>query len=67
MKAKDWKFDKYLPDDEDIDAGCNALEAYFNLPPIKGRNSAEAECDAFHAGFTRGIAWALAKMDEANS
>ena len=63
MKAKDWKFDKYLPDAEDVEARHKALEAYFSLlhPVISSRNQAEKESDAFCAGFNRGIAWNIAK------
>lgn len=62
MKAKDWKFKQYLPDSEDVEAGCKASEAYFSLPPIKGRNEVEELSDAFHSGFMRGKAWAAAKL-----
>lgn len=61
MKAEDWKFDRYIPDAEDIEAVCKATEAYFSLPEIKGLNEAEREGDAFHSGFMRGIAWCIAK------
>jgi len=61
MKAKDWKFDEYLPDAEDVFAKSNALKVYFSLPDIQSRNDAERETDAFCAGFNRGIAWNIAK------
>lgn len=61
MKAKDWIFDKYLPDAEDAEAQCKALEAYEALPVINNLNQAEREMDAFCAGFNRGIAWYIAK------
>lgn len=64
MKAKDWKFTKQLPDAEDVEAACKSSDAYFNLPWIKGLSDHERELDAFHAGFTRGIAWCMAKNDE---
>lgn len=67
MKAKDWKFEKYIPDTEDIDAGLDASEIYFALPKISGRNRAEESGDAFHAGFNRGIAWQVAKLKESKS
>lgn len=63
MKAKNWKFSRYVPDIEDVDAQCNAREAYFSLPPVRGRNDAEELMDAFDSGFIRGIAWLIAKRE----
>lgn len=57
MKAKDWKFDRYIPDAEDVDAQCSAAEAYFKSI---GLNTDEVS--SFFAGFNRGIAWAIAKQ-----
>jgi hypothetical protein len=63
MKAKDWKFDKYLPDAEDVEAQYKALDAFFSLlhPVISKQSQAERELSIFCAGFNRGIAWNIAK------
>jgi len=47
MKAEYWNFQGYLPDDEDITARLHAMEAYFSLPSIIGRSTAEEIVDAF--------------------
>lgn len=62
MKAKDWKFEKYIPGAEDVDAVIKASKVYFSLPELSCRNDAEIASDAFFAGFNRGIAWQMAKL-----
>lgn len=64
MRAENWEFKIYLPDDEDIEAKLIAAGAYFSLSGIPGRNDAEEVGDAFDAGFNRGIAWAIAKQSK---
>lgn len=58
MKAEDWKFDKFLPDHEDVTAVCKAAEAYFELCGA----DIPHEVSCFHAGFNRGADWMLAKL-----
>lgn len=63
MKGRDWKFEKYLPSRDDIDAQLNAAEAFFSLPELKlGQGERDAHC--FDAGFIRGLAWGLVKGAE---
>ena len=63
MKAKDWGFERIFPDGEDVEAGLKASEAYFSLSKIPCRNEGEEIVSAFHSGFNRGIAWAIAKRE----
>ena len=58
MKAKDWKFEKLIPDEEDCKAACNTFSEFNKLPDV-GMNSV----DYFHSGFMRGLAWAKAKYN----
>ena len=56
MKGKDWKFDGWVPDLDDVDAQLKALDGYFEKPlPIM--NQAEATIHAFNSGFYRGCGW----------
>ena len=55
MKGKDWKFQKHLPDIDDMDACSIACDAFLalNYAHPCGAN----EVDYFRAGFMRGIEW----------
>ena len=63
MNANDWKFDRYVPDLDDIKAELNSSEIYINW--VKKNNPGLQDCGevawAFSAGFIRGIKWALDK------
>lgn len=56
MKAKDWEFDKFIPDVEDTEAKLKAMDAWFGL---KGE---QCRADCFCAGFNRGVQWAQDKQ-----
>lgn len=62
MKAKDWEFEKILPDIDDAEARYNCCRDFMNLPEIK-LNDGERRVGDFSAGFNRGLAWAKAKYE----
>lgn len=64
MKAADWKFKRFIPDQEDVAAQCKSLEEYM-LAMQKANlhlNDGEEKVSAYCAGFNRGAAWMRAKM-----
>lgn len=63
MRGSDWKYIKYLPDSEDLDAVTQARERFFSLPRLQ-MNQAEREIHHFDSGFYRGMSWALAKKGD---
>ena len=62
MKAKDWEFEKLIPDAEDCEAACKSCSTWMNLPR-DNRIDAENVVDTFHGAFMRGLAWAKAKYN----
>ena len=61
MKAKDWKFDRQIPDAEDIEAKIKACEAYLELADRCNLGDLH-KSDYFNAGFMRGLNWAINKF-----
>lgn len=61
MKSDEWKFEKYIPDLDDIDVAMNEYRRFSEKPRIK-MNESERNAFIFNAGFYRGMSWALAKM-----
>ena len=62
MKAKDWEFEKIIPDGEDCEAACKSCATFIDLPRIDG-NDGENFVDTYHSAFMRGLAWAKAKYN----
>lgn len=64
MKAKDWKFTKIIPDEEDCIAACNSFSDFDRIA-VKKKSSCEAArlIDFYHSGFWRGVAWTKAKYE----
>ncbi len=66
MKAKDWEFEKFIPDLEDVDAEDKAHFNYFiesNLSYLNKMNESEERMHIFRLAFVRGCAWMKAKHD----
>lgn len=64
MKAKDWKFEKILPDSEDHEARMKACSEFMRIAYEQScSNQGELIVGCFSSGFFRGIAWAKAKYE----
>ena len=64
MKARDWEFDKFIPDFEDVDAENKVRFQYFfesDLTYLDKMNEGEERNHIFGVGFARGCAWMKAK------
>ena len=66
MKAKDWEFENFIPDSEDIDAEYKVHFIYFiesNLSYLDKMNESEKRMHIFKMAWARGCAWMKAKHD----
>lgn len=63
MKASKWEFRRYLPDEEDVEVLLREGKKVVSKSRIK-MNPSERNMFMFNAGFYRGMAWALAKMQK---
>jgi hypothetical protein len=62
MKAREWQFQKFIPDAEDWEAKNIAAGRFFRLmaeSPVE-----MGDIGLFTSGFWRGAAWMAAKMKE---
>lgn len=61
MKAADWKFTKFIPDGDDLEAQAKTLPAV--MEHLKKLNLRGGESvHAYVCGFSRGCAWMQAKL-----
>lgn len=60
LKGADWKFKKFIPDKEDIEAQCRSLEEYVRV--MEEANLRLNAGGAYCAGFNRGAAWMRDKL-----
>lgn len=58
--AETWMFDKIIPDQDDMEAKAKAGESYHR----RTTREDSVAIDYFHAGFMRGMAWAIYKCQK---
>ena len=66
MKASDWKFEKFIPDLEDMEAEAKAGVQFLDKMKNCEFRVPAPEVHAFTCGFFRGCAWMKAKMNESS-
>jgi hypothetical protein len=61
VKANEWKFDRYIPDKEDVEALDKSLTELFQVHEQRHvvMNPSEERVYFFNAGFYRGIKWVM--------
>lgn len=62
--ASDWQFDRIVPDQDDLEAKAKAGERYHRSLVEGGWVGGYTSIDYFHAGFMRGMAWAMYKRQK---